>query len=301
MNIVLQQIHPAPESPVMKLQDGVQAGFRLGAFGLWLLATVSGVTASGAMIGRFDADRDLFLAHFDSKTDVDDVHSIAGVATVLADPRFAGVNFHAVAGAYGVQDGLYVPSNELFELAFGTRWSDAHNAYDVALEQVFVKVSQTLTQGGSIWIAEAGQSDFSADLARLVAQHLPDVDRRERFHIVQHSDWNEEVTDAGDLQYVRTHTAYHKIPDGNGFNNGTPGFKDPDWIAWDAYLTDPRLIQIWNMAIAIANRYNAAEGRYLNTAIQAGGMDFSDVAETCWIFGFEDLPDAEAFFKEFGQ
>jgi hypothetical protein len=100
---------------------------------------------------------------------------------------------------------------------------------------------------------------------------------------------------------VQTHTAYHKIPDGNGFNNGTPGFKDPDWIAWDAYVSDARLVEIWEMAIAIANRYNAAEGRYLNTAIEAGGMDFSDVAETCWIFGFEALPDAEAFFKEFGQ
>jgi hypothetical protein len=28
-------------------------------------------------------------------------------------------------------------------------------------------------------------------------------------------------------------------------------------------------------------------------------MDFSDVAETCWIFGFSDLEDAEAFFREF--
>ena len=28
-------------------------------------------------------------------------------------------------------------------------------------------------------------------------------------------------------------------------------------------------------------------------------MDFSDVSETCWIFGFAALPDAEAFFREF--
>jgi hypothetical protein len=38
------------------------------------------------LLGRFDRDKGLYLAHFDVKTDVDDVHSVAGVATMLADP-----------------------------------------------------------------------------------------------------------------------------------------------------------------------------------------------------------------------
>ena len=63
------------------------------------------------MLGWFDKSKDLFLPQFDSKTDVDDVHSIAAVGTVLSDPRFADVNFPAVAGAYGTQEGEYVPSN----------------------------------------------------------------------------------------------------------------------------------------------------------------------------------------------
>jgi len=77
-------------------------------------------------MGRFDVQRDLYLAHFDLKTDVDDVHSAAAVATMLADPRFAEVRYHAVAGAYGTQEGLYVPANEVFDRAFGEHWSDAH-------------------------------------------------------------------------------------------------------------------------------------------------------------------------------
>ena len=68
---------------------------------------------------RFDVERDLFLAQFDSKTDVDDVHSVAGVATMLRSPELEGVRYHAVAGAYGIQEGLYVPSPELFDRAFG--------------------------------------------------------------------------------------------------------------------------------------------------------------------------------------
>ncbi len=39
--------------------------------------------------GKFNVGKDLFLAQFDCKTDVDDIYSIAGVATMLADPRFS--------------------------------------------------------------------------------------------------------------------------------------------------------------------------------------------------------------------
>jgi hypothetical protein len=60
------------------------------------------------LLGKFNVEKDLYLAQFDSKTDVDDIHSIAGVKTILSDSRFSKVKYHAVAGAYGIQDGLYV-------------------------------------------------------------------------------------------------------------------------------------------------------------------------------------------------
>jgi hypothetical protein len=53
------------------------------------------------------------------------------------------------------------------------------------------------------------------------------------------------------------------------------------------------------MAIEIANKYNGKEDRYKNPEIANGGLDFSDVSETCWIFGFESLINIEQFFQEF--
>jgi len=64
---------------------------------------------------------------------------------------------------------------------------------------------------------------------------------------------------------------------------------------------DARLTEIWTTAVEIANRYNGADGRYLNEAVRDGGLDFSDVAETAWIFGFSDLVDAHDFFAEFSD
>jgi len=53
-------------------------------------------------LGQFNKGKDLYLAHFDLKTDIDDAHAAAAVATMLADKRFTGVSYHAVAGTYGM-------------------------------------------------------------------------------------------------------------------------------------------------------------------------------------------------------
>ncbi|HSH09466.1 MAG TPA: hypothetical protein VK995_03705, partial [Oceanipulchritudo sp.] len=142
-------------------------------------------------------------------------------------------------------------------------------------------------------------SDFTADIVRQVENILPRIDPKERIHVVQHSGWNEEVTAPQKLAYVKATASYHKIPDGNAVGNGTPGFRTDEPVNWREYVKSSKEQQIWELAIAIANRYNAQDGRYDNTAIGGGGMDFSDVSETCWIFGFAGLSDAEAFFREF--
>lgn len=250
-------------------------------------------------LGRFDRDKDLYLAHFDVKTDVDDVHSVAAVATMLADPRFSEVRYHAVAGAYGTQKGLYVPAEEVFELAFGEHWSDAHADFDKALDEVTRLSVETLNDGGSIWIADGGQSDFSAALVRNIQELTRDSDTKDRIHIVQHADWNEEVTTVEDLAFVKEFTNYHKIPSGNALGNGSPGFRSEKAIDWQEHVNEAQLQEIWTTAIEIANRYNGVDGRYLNEAIRLGGLDFSDTAETTWIFGFNELADANAFFSEF--
>jgi hypothetical protein len=201
-----------------------------------------------------------------------------------------------VAGAYGTQGGLYVPPNDLFRLAFGENWSDAHADFDRAVNNVKEIAKTVLENSGDLWIADAGQSDFSAALVRALAAELPDFNPAERIHIVQHSDWNEEVTSRDALRYVKETADYHKIPDGNATGNGTPGFRSPERIDLDSYISDEHLLSVWELAIDLSNRYNGAEGRYLNETIEAGGLDFSDFAEVCWIFGMEEIRDAEDFF-----
>ncbi|MDN4501608.1 hypothetical protein QX776_04315 [Alteromonadaceae bacterium BrNp21-10] len=252
-----------------------------------------------SMLGKFDTSKDLLLSQFDSKTDVDDIHTIAAVATMLRDPQFANVNYHGVAGAYGIQEGLYVPAPELFALAFGDNWSNAHTQRDKALAKVISLVQSTLEKGGDIWIAEAGQSDFSADMLKAIQLSHTDIDTKQRIHIVQHSDWNENSTSPDDLSYVQQHSDYHKIADGNATGNGTPGFRNEDASDWTTALTHYNAGPLWKMAKQIGEKYNGKDGRYNNTAVESGGLDFSDAAEMCWIFGYLDIKNTRDFFSTF--
>lgn len=248
---------------------------------------------------RFDLGKDLLLMHFDCKTDVDDLQAAAGLRTLMSHPNFMHVNYHAVAGTYGIQEGLYVPPNDLFQLAFGTNWTNAHNRMEAAAEEVAQKALSVLEAQGDIWIAEAGQSDFSAHLVKVLQQKLPELKTNERIHIVQHSDWNEEVTTPELLAFVKNQTNYHKIPDGNAVGNGTPGFRTPGYTQWKEQVTDLELKSVWELAVALSDKYNGKEGRYLNEAIEENGLDFSDLSEVCWMLKLEDIRDTEEFFGRY--
>ena len=272
---------------------------------LFFLTVISCKTAVIAQntdtAGRFKIGQDLLLAQFDCKTDVDDLHSVAAIVTLMAHPDYQQVDYHAVAGTYGTQGGLYVPPNDLFKLAFGDNWSDAHSDRDKAVADVKMRVGKTLKSGGNIWIADAGQSDFSALLIQAIQAELPEINTKKRFHVVQHSKWNEKVTTSSLLAYVKEHATYHKIPDGNTVGNGTPGFRTPGYSQWKSQMEDSRLRAIWELAVTLGNQYNGKDGRYNNKAVASGGLDFSDISETCYILGIESIEDTAAFFQRFAK
>lgn len=249
----------------------------------------------------FDIQKDLLLLNYDCKTDVDDLHTIAGFVTMANNVKYTNINYYAVAGTYGIQKGLYVPANELFALAFKDKWSDAHKNESKALEEVTKKVKEILYKGGNVFIAEAGQSDFSAKLVQKIKKNLKDIDTKKRFKIVQHSNWNEKKTTPELLAYVKETTNYEKIEDGNDVGNGTPGFRSAGFKDWQEQIKDPKLNKVWTLAKKIADEYNGKEGRYLNKAMHAGGLDFSDLSEVCWILGEREIIDSKAFFAKFAK
>lgn len=247
----------------------------------------------------FSMSNDLLLVQLDCKTDIDDLHTAAGLATLLHHPDYKDLNYFAIAGTYGIQEGLYVPPNELMKLAFGKNWADAHNKRGKSIKQVVKKVKKTIKSGSSVWVAEAGQSDFTADWVKILVEENPSLNVKEKIHVVQHSDWNESVTEPAKLKYTQSVTDYHKIADGNAVGNGTPGLKSDGIVNWDSKLNDNHLTLVWNTAMRLGNQYNGKDGRYLNESVAEGGLDFSDLSEVCYILNLMSIKDTDEFFTYF--
>jgi len=69
--------------------------------------TVIGILLLGitiyAQIPAFYISKDLLLVQLDGKTDIDDLHTAAGFATLLHHPDYIYLNYFAIAGTYGIQ------------------------------------------------------------------------------------------------------------------------------------------------------------------------------------------------------
>lgn len=249
-------------------------------------------------LGKFNPGADLLISNFDSKPDVDDLHSIAALSTVLRSPTYSNVDYIAVAGAYGQQGGEYIDAPNLFNLAFGDNWLDAHNQRDETIEALANRVIGVLENGGHIWVQDAGQSDVSSDVVKRVSELRPDLETQSYYHVVQHSEWNESVTDPDKLVTLKALGDYRRIPDGNALGNGSPGYVSNSPDLWPVLLAHPKVGPVWNEAKLIADDRNP-DAAYVNPHIVAGGIDFSDTAEVAYILGFDDMFGASEFVATF--
>lgn len=246
-----------------------------------------------AKIGLFDPARDLLVANYDSKPDVDDLQAVAGLGSVLKHPAYACVDYIATAGAYGSQGGEFLPAAELFTLAFGDKWQDAHADREGAIATLAKRMQATIAAGGRVWVAEAGQSDVTA----AAVERLP-KEMWTSVHVVQHSYWNESMTSKEAMQTVVYNTRYHRIQDGNFPDNGSPAFNTDDGSHWAALLADPAIGPIWAEAKRLSDLHNPVAA-YVNPAVSKGGLDFSDTVEIAYIFGFDDMQGVGDFVERF--
>lgn len=247
--------------------------------------------------GDFDVNTDIFIPQFDSFPDTDDIQTIAAIGSMLLHPEFAEVNYLAVAGAFGDQefsnpDFVYIPAPQLFDLAFGTgiaNWVDAEADRDLAAAQVANRVAPILLDGGRAWIMEAGQSNVTHQmLLKLPARGVSASLIRDNVIVVQHSAYNEGVTNDVSLAYVKANANYVAIDDGNratgtGADRGddTPDFSDPDnqWLDMLPQSPNRNAVALWDEAARVI-----ATSNYVNGNIEDGGVDFSDAVEAIWIF-----------------
>lgn len=233
-----------------------------------LAACIAGQTAlSSATEEVFDPFKDMISLHYDHAPDRDDGQSAAADRTILGTmfpPHWIRGHVVAVSGAYGKNKKSFRKDSDLVMKATWDApggWIAADDDWEAATAEIVKRWSQTLDAGGDVWIKEGGQSDISADAVRAIKKAKPGINTRQRIHLVQHSNWNENKTTDEDLAYVKKETNYIRIKDANRYLNRKGGDKAFQKMA----LAHPVSGQAWKAAF---NYYNP-EHR----------LDFSDSGE----------------------
>jgi len=175
--------------------------------------TVPPVTSNGS----FNAQRDLIALHFDHAPDRDDAH--AAVAALMVRDQL-GLTVNVVAGTYGEhsRDRYDVESEAVMRAVWGSEWLNAHSNFEGAVNSTVNRWAAVLGAGGSVWVAEGGPSDFTAEVVSRLRQRHTEFNTNQRIHVIQHSVWNEDHSRASALNYTRANTRYVFIADGNDPN-----------------------------------------------------------------------------------
>jgi len=233
---------------------------------------------------QYVQDRDLISLHYDHAPDRDDGHATVAALAVV---RAMGIQPHVVSGAYGDRnaDQYQPPAEIVMAEAWGSDWLDAHNNYQSSVNLTATTWLATLNNGGEIWVAEGGQSDFTSDVVRQIQTRNPGINTRTRIHVIQHSVFNEVNSNQADLNYSRANTDYIKIADGNNVN-----------ATADLNQSSAAFVQAAR-ASAFGDAWDAAFN-YLNPNIK---LDFSDTVELLHILeiGRDRIATVDDFGAEF--
>jgi len=177
-------------------------------------------------IGRLAAN-DLLVLHYDNCPDKDDGHAIPAGKSVIE--KYDIKNVLAVNGTCGnsIRDRFNSASNAVMKASWGNEYLDADAKRAAAVQEATTRWATTLSNGADVWIAEGGQSDYTADVVRQLEARYPSFNLR-RIHVIQHSTgriaYNEIFTDSSNLAYLKNKVSYQAIPNGNAGGNGTADF-----------------------------------------------------------------------------
>ena len=235
---------------------------------------------------------DLYVVHYDVCPDRDDVHAM--VANYVVFDQLGITNVLAAIGTCGTAiSDRYSDSGESL---FGQLYSDGINVdtnYDTAVATAAARWEEVLNDGHNVFVAEGGQSDFTAAVVRRINASL-----RGSITVVQHAPtYNEGNTASSNLSFLRDNVNYINIDNGNAGGNSTANL-----ASWQQGLQDTspfvnaalssQYSTYWSQAFAVLDP-NCRPQSYTCR------IDFSDSVELLYLVGDTDTTDILEFANKY--
>jgi len=223
--------------------------------------------SGGTVSAQYRDGVDLISLHYDFAPDKDDGHSSVAAMTLLGALNIKplvvtgalgdGNRSSWISGAPGFQDQIWGAGGHV----------NAMGNWNSSVSNVAKVWRDAISKGGVVYVAEGGQSDFTSDVLRSL--QAGGGYNRSSVVVVQHSVWNEQKANQGDLAFVKNNSSYIKIADGNG-GGATADLnqQSSSFVNWARNGPNSRE---WNEAFRFLNPTNK--------------LDFSDTVELLHILG----------------
>ncbi len=229
--------------------------------------TSESATAALPTGGPFAGGTDLLTVHLDFANN-DDAHAAVATAEVT---KTMGVEALVVAATQAEESTNYVqPYDDVLQAAWGNDWIDAGGSRADAVNQAADEWLATIDNGGRVWVAEGGVSDFTAEVLREIVRRRPELEATlvDRVQIVHHNHRNMNETQADELSFVQSASSFEKIDDGNGENKSAKLTGATD--GFETAADTGELSDAWSAAFATR---------------PASELDFSDVVTVLHVLG----------------
>lgn len=165
-------------------------------------------------------DGDLLIVQWDSSYGWETMQSMVATRTIL--DKFPSTEFIVVNGSRQDSTATIAPDSSNIMQTLFPNGVDAYSDYTHAIETVALSIKLTLDMGATVHIAQAGPSDWIADVIR----HLQSINTMglKRIRVVQNNNTvSEQATLPDNLALIVDVVTYVVIDDGNIANN-TPDF-----------------------------------------------------------------------------
>jgi hypothetical protein len=261
-------------------------------------------------IPLFNHTRDIVALHYDFCPDADDLISAVADRSILETVfgfDFISKRVVKTGGTYSKDRGYYKSSIQILN----TIWNDIGNVFNVngassspdsdAVKYETKVYLDTILNGGYVFLKEGGQADYTAIVVREMEKTIPGSGKC--VVVAQHSTTNESHYGKGVLGFMKTHTTYVKIPDGNKF------LRKDNWkfkgLSFSQHTLKSRLECAWIDVFSEFKKQKSYCKTYSGKRVDVSKcVDFSDTFELLWLLGIDDQKrrtDIQQFVKKYIQ
>jgi len=227
---------------------------------------------------------DLVALHYDNCPDRDDGHALPSGKAVVE--RSGLSNVIVVNGTCGDQNrNSYQRGSEaVVRAVWGSQWLDYYNQAQASVQTATSRWAQVLANGGDVWVAEGGPSDFTASVLQSLDRLYPSLNLK-KIHVVQHAagtGFNE--ANSARIGVVKRLADYRVIPNGNISGNGSANFNQKSTF-FVGVARQSKYASEWNAAF-----------NYLDPNRR---LDFSDTVELLYLINDTSTKNVDDFARNY--